>query len=179
VMIEKGRPGVWHEFKNYGRGRNKALLLHTAAVIGRSEGESREILERLLPKLKERANRDIAEDFQDILIADSFAADTSLLAMARAVGLEDMYHSVMIPASSALHGDWSALDEYVLVRCRHPLHDGHALPRPEYATGSEEQVAELAERFALWAFDEYCEATEHEPIADEEAEAEMRARVEE
>jgi hypothetical protein len=95
--------------------------------------------------------------------------------MAKAVGLEDMYHSVMIPASSALHGDWSALDEYVLVRCRHPLHDGHALPRLEYAPESVEQFPRLAEDFARWAFDAYCRAMTYEAISDEEAEAEMRA----
>jgi hypothetical protein len=85
VTVEGMRPGIWHEFKSYGRGRNKAMLMHTQAVLSRSEGEPRKILEGLLPKLKEQANRDIAEDFQDILIADSFAADTSLLAMAKAV----------------------------------------------------------------------------------------------
>lgn len=178
VAIEESRPAIWHEFKNYGRGRNKALLLHTEEVLGRSEGEPRAILERLLPRLKEQTNRDIAEDFQDIVIADSFAADTSLLAMARAVGLEDMYHSVMIPASSALHGDWSALDEYMLVRCRHALHDSHALPRTEYALQTEEQFPELAERFAQWAFETYCATMAYEPITDAEAEAEMRTTVE-
>jgi hypothetical protein len=177
VAVEDLRPGVWHEFKNYGRGRNKALLLHTEEVLSRSEGEPRAILERLLPRLKEQANRDIAEDFQDIIIADSFAADTSLLAMARTVGLEDMYHSTMIPASSALHGDWSALDEYVLVRCGHPLHDAHAVPRAEYAPETLEQFPELAERLAGWAFEAYCAAMAHEPITDKDAEAEMRRTV--
>jgi hypothetical protein len=173
LAVEDSRTGVWHEFKNYGRGRTKALLLHIEDVLGRSEGQPREILERLLPTLKERANRDIAEDFQDIIIADSFAGDTSLLTMARSVGLEDMYHTVMIPASSTLHGDWSALDDHVLVRCQHALHDQHSVPRADHAGESEEQIPELAEHFALWSFDEYCRAMAHEPISEEEAEAEM------
>jgi hypothetical protein len=173
VAAEDSRTGVWHEFKNYGRGRSKALMLHTEEVLGRAEGEPRRILEGLFPKLKEQANRDIGEDFQDIVIADSFAADTSLLAMARSVGLEDMYHSVMIPASSSLHGDWSALDEYVLDRCRHVLHDQHVVPRADYASESEDQFPELAESFALWSFDEYCRAMTYEPISNGQAEAEM------
>ena len=86
-------------------------MLHTEEVIGRSEGEPREILEGLLPKLKAQANRDVAEEFQDISTATTFAADKSLFDMAREVGLEDMYHSVIIPASSALHGDWAALED--------------------------------------------------------------------
>jgi hypothetical protein len=27
VAVEDSRTGVWHEFKNYGRGRTKALML--------------------------------------------------------------------------------------------------------------------------------------------------------
>lgn len=75
LAVEAARPGVWHEFKNYGRGRTKQLLLHTEEVIGRSKGEPREILERLLPNLRAQANRDVAEDFQDISTASTFAAD--------------------------------------------------------------------------------------------------------
>ena len=99
LAVEGSRPGVWDEFKNYGRGRNKALVLQTEAAIERTDGEPREMLERLLPKLRDAANRDIREDFQDIHTTTTFAADdTSLLAMATDVGLQDMYHSLMIPA---------------------------------------------------------------------------------
>ena len=177
VALEASRPAVWHEFKNYGRGRTKALLLHTVEVIGRSDGEPREILERLLPKLKARANRDVAEDFQDISTASTFAADKSLLDMAREVGLEDMYHSVMIPASSALHGDWAALEDLVLDRCVHALHEHHAIPRAEYAEESNEQLPYLAESFASWSFDEYCRAMVYQAISTEQAQAEMLSQM--
>jgi hypothetical protein len=177
LAVEASRPGVWHEFKNYGRGRTKALLLHTEDVIGRSEGEPRAILERLLPKLKAQANRDVAEDFQDISTATTFAADKSLLDMAREVSLEDMYHSVMIPASSALHGDWAALEDLVLDRCIHALHDHHAKPRAEYAEESNEQLPYLAESFASWSFDEYCRALVHQPISSEEAAADILSQI--
>ena len=167
-------PRVWHEFKNYGRGRTKALLLHTEEVIGRSAGEPREILKQLfLPKLRAQANRDIAEDFQDISTASTFAADKSLLDIAREVGLDDKYHSVMIPASSALHGDCAALEDLVLDRCVHALHDHHAIPRAEYAGESSEQFPYLADSFARWSFDEYCRAMAYQPMSGEEAEREM------
>jgi hypothetical protein len=178
LAVEGSRPGVWHEFKNYGRGRTKALLLHTEEVIGRSEGEPREILERLLPKLREQANRDVGEDFQDISTASTFAGDKTLLEMAREVGLEDMYHSVMIPASSALHGDWAALEDFILDRCVHALHDHHAIPRAGYAEESSEQFPYLGESFARWTFDEYCRAFEYQPISSEQAEAEMLSDLE-
>ncbi len=54
LSVEASRSTIWHEFKNYGRGRAKALLLHTEAAVGRTEGEPREILERLLPKLRKQ-----------------------------------------------------------------------------------------------------------------------------
>lgn len=179
LAVEATRPGVWHEFKNYGRGRTKQLLLHTEDVIARSEGEPREILERLLPKLKAQANRDVAEDFQDISTASTFADDKSLFEMAHEVGLEDMYHSVMIPASSALHGDWAALEDLVLERCVHALHDHHAIPRADYAEESSGQFPYLAETFARWSFDEYCRAMAYEPISSAQAEAEMMSQLEE
>lgn len=180
LAVEGSRPGVWDEFKNYGRGRNKALLLQTEAAIERTDGEPREMLERLLPKLKDAANRDIREDFQDIHTTTTFTADdTSLLAMATDVGLQDMYHSLMIPASSTLHGDWAALDDQVLDRCLHPLHDRHAIPRAAYAEENLEQFPELAQRFAVWTFDEYCRAMGYEPMSNEDAEAEMLAQANE
>jgi hypothetical protein len=177
LAVEESRQRVWHEFKNYGRGRTKALMLHTEAVIERSEGEPREILEGLLPKLKAQVNRDLGEHFQDISTASTFAGDTSLLEMARQVGLEDMYHSVMIPASSSLHGDWAALEDQVVERCLHPLHDGHSIPRGAYAEEDLEQFPYLAESFALWTFDEYCRAMGHSPISNEEATSEMQAQA--
>jgi hypothetical protein len=173
LEVEATRPGVWHEFKNYGRGRTKALMLHTKATMDHSEGEPKRILEELLPKLRAQTNRDIGEDFQDISTASTFAGDKSLLDMAKEVGLEDMYHSVMIPGGSALHGDWAALDDQVLKRCLHPLHDGHALPKAAYADEDVEQFPYLAERFALWSFDEYCAALGHEPITNDQATSEM------
>ncbi len=173
LSVESSRPAIWDEFKNFGRGRTKALMLHTEEVIGRTEGEPHAILERLLPKLRADVNRGVSEDFQDISTAGTFAADKGLLDMSREVGLEDMYHSVMIPAGSALHGDWAALGDYVVVRCRHPLHDQHAIPRTEYAEESSEQFPYLAASFARWSFDEYCKAMAYEPLSDEQAEADL------
>jgi Family of unknown function (DUF5677) len=179
LAVEETRAGVWREFKNYGRGRTKALMLHTEDVIGRSEGRPREILEELLPKLKAQANRDVPEAFQDISTASTFAGDTSLFEMARLVGLDDMYQSVVNPASSTLHGDWGALEDQVLERCLHPLHDRHAVPKTAYAEENMEQFPYLAESFATWTMDEYCRAMGHKPITDDEATAEMLAQAQE
>jgi hypothetical protein len=41
VAVEGARPTVWHEFKDYGRGRTKALKLHTEAAIDEQRQSSR------------------------------------------------------------------------------------------------------------------------------------------
>ena len=89
------------------------------------------MLEGVLKKLHREANRDLDENFQDISTAGTFIDNMSLAAMANEVGMGDVYNSTMGPASSALHGDWSALDDLYLDRCVHPLHASHVLPRLE------------------------------------------------
>jgi hypothetical protein len=161
LAVEETRPTVWYEFKDYGRGRTKALKLHTEEALQKATGKPKEILERLLPKLGEEVNRDISEDFQDISTAPTFIDNKGLFAMAEEVGMGDMYKSTMGPASSATHGDWSALDDLFLDRCLHPLHGRHAIPRFEAAAESDERLPFLAETFAKWALDAYLGAIGH------------------
>ena len=168
LAVEETRPDVWHEFKDYGRGRTKALKLHTKEALQKATGKPKEILEGLLPKLEEEVNRDISEDFQDISTASTFIDDKSLFAMAEEVGMGDLYHSTMGPASSATHGDWSALDDLFLDRCLHPLHGRHAIPRLELAAESDERLPFLGETFARWALDAYFKAIEYHPPAGSE-----------
>lgn len=155
LAVEEARPAVWHEFKDYGRGRTKAFKLHTEEALQTATGKPKEILERLLPKLGEEVNRDISEDFQDISTAPTFIDNKSLFAMAEEVGMGDLYKSTMGPASSATHGDWSALDDLFLDRCLHPLHGRHAIPRFEPASESDERLPFLATTYARWALDAY------------------------
>lgn len=154
LKIEAEQPTVWAEFKNYGRGRTKALKLHTEAALAKASGPERELLEGLLPKLTEAANRDRNEEFQDISLTSTFLEGVSLEQMAVAVGFGDLYGS-MSPASSALHGDWSALDDLFLDRCRHPLHGPHAIPRFALAEESDERPPFLADSISGWTLDSY------------------------
>ncbi len=84
-------------------------------------------------------------------------------------GLGEMYQSTMGPASSALHGDWSALDDLYLDRCVHPLHGPHVLPKLESAEESDERLPFLADSFSRWAFQTYCEAIGYEGPKDADA----------
>jgi hypothetical protein len=158
LKVEESRAAVWHEFKDHGRGRAKALKLHTEAVIEKTTGEPSKLLEGVLSKLKEEVNRDISEDFQVISTASTFIDGKSLFDMAQEVGLGDMYQLTMGPASSALHGDWSALDDLYLDRCVHPLHGPHVLPKLEPADESDERLPFMADSFSRLAFQAYCEA---------------------
>ena len=67
-------------------------------------------------------------------LRDTCADDKRLFDLALEVGLEDPYHSVMIPASSALHGDWAALEDLVPDRCILALHDPSCDPASRLRT---------------------------------------------
>ncbi len=169
LRVEETRSTVWAEFKNFGRGKTKALKLHTEATHAKATGAEKETLEGVLKKLEREANRDGNEQFQDISTANTFIDDKSLAAMAEEVGMGDMYRSVMGPASSAVHGDWSALDDLYLDRCIHPLHGSHVLPRLEPAEESRESLPFLAETLSRWIINAYFKATGYEAPSDAEA----------
>ncbi|MEX1102677.1 MAG: DUF5677 domain-containing protein, partial [Dehalococcoidia bacterium] len=157
LSVEAERPTIWAEFKNYGRGRAKAFKLHIEERLAKAAGPEREMLERLVPKLVKGVNRDRNEEFQDISLASTFIEGVSLEKMAIAVGMGDIYSS-MAPASSGLHGDWSALDDLFLDRCLHPLHGPHALPRFELAGESDERLPFLADTLSRWTMETYAAA---------------------
>ncbi|MDQ6910876.1 MAG: hypothetical protein M3Z84_08880, partial [Actinomycetota bacterium] len=135
-------------------------------TLATATGTQKEILEGVLAKLERDVNRDVSEDFQDISTAGTFIDDMSLAAMADAVGMGELYGSTMAPASSALHGDWSALNDLYLDRCVHPLHGSHVLPRLEPAEESRESLPFLAETYSRWAFDTYVKAMGYEEPID-------------
>lgn len=158
LHVETDHPNVWHEFKDYGRGRNKALKIHTEEQAAQATGRSKELLDGLLTKLEREVNRDTNEEFQAISTAATFVEGVSLQQMAKEVGMGSLYESTMGPASSALHGDWSALDDLYLDRCVHPLHGPHALPRLKPASESNEKLPFLAEKYATWTLGAYYRA---------------------
>ena len=84
-----------------------------------------------------------------------------------------LVRGVEVIGMRSILGPFWCLEDLVLDRCVHALHDHHAIPRAEYAEESREQFPYLAEGFARWSFDEYCRAMAFEPISIEQAEAEM------
>jgi hypothetical protein len=171
LSIEAERTTVWAEFKNYGRGRAKAFKLHAEERLAKASGPEKEMFERLVPKLARGLNRDRNEEFQDISLAGTFIEGVSLEKMAIAVGMGDIYSSLG-PASSALHGDWSALDDLYLDRCLHPLHGAHAIPKFEPAEETDERLPFLADILSRWTAATYLAAMNYEPELGEPADDE-------
>ena len=87
-------------------------------------------LDKHIEYLDALVNQDIWEEFQDISIEGNFAGiDTRK--MAEQIGLISEYRLLFAPASASVHGEWGALDQYVLTVCENPLHRHHRIPRAD------------------------------------------------
>jgi hypothetical protein len=51
--------------------------------------------------------------------------------MAEATDLLTEYRLLFAPMSANVHGEWTALDQYVLAPCLNPLHRGHRIPNTD------------------------------------------------
>jgi len=124
-MIKREDPALYARFKDYGRGRLKLLKLHLEEYRDGLDDPSVD-LDRHIEFLNAVVNQDTWEEFQEISIEGKFAGiDTRK--MAEEVGLLTEYRLVFAPASASVHGEWAALDQYVLQRCTNPLHRGHRI----------------------------------------------------
>lgn len=139
LLREEGaNPEIFAKFKDHGRGRLKLYKLHLAKELDSLGDEAPEAVMRQLHQLQEEVSRDVDEELQEIDLSGRFSK-TDLRKMAKAVGMHREYTTMLAPASSATHGEWSALDRYSLIRCRNPLHRGHRLiqqgPGPTFGPG--------------------------------------------
>lgn len=128
-LIQRNDPELYSRFKDYGRGRIKLLKLHLEEYRDSLEDPSPD-LDRNIEYLNALVNQDIWEEFQDISIEGNFAGiDTRK--MAEQVGLLSEYRLLFAPASASVHGEWGALDQYILTVCENPLHRHHRVPRAD------------------------------------------------
>jgi Family of unknown function (DUF5677) len=111
-LISKADESYFSKFKDYGRGHLKLQVLHMR--------EYRDSIEAATPELDEQIaymeallNRDRWEEFQDISIEGNFAS-TDVRKMAEATDLLTEYRLLFAPMSANVHGEWTALDQYVL-----------------------------------------------------------------
>ncbi|MFN2524871.1 MAG: DUF5677 domain-containing protein [Actinomycetota bacterium] len=128
-LVQKEDPAMYERFKDFGRGRLKLWMLHVRSYIDAADDVPDEMRE-LDDFLSSEVNQDIWEEFQDIDLGGTFTG-IDARKMAQAVGMEREYQLLFAPASSTTHGEWSALDRYVLRRCLNPLHAWHRVPRAD------------------------------------------------
>lgn len=118
--------GTREDFKNfyeYGRGKEKLLMLHLQDTF---QGEI-----SLEGKDVEGISKDLGGGFNpemlDIELSGWIKKDCRK--MAKDTGFEDIYKLVVDPASSDVHGSWTSLAKSNLVVCTQILHRFHKIPK--------------------------------------------------
>ena len=165
-LIQRNNPELYTRFKNYGRGRIKLLKLHLEEYRDGLEDPSPD-LDRNIEYLNALVNQDIWEEFQDISIEGSFAGiDTRK--MAEQVGLLSEYRLLFAPASANVHGEWGALDQYVLTVCDNPLHRHHRIPRADLRIRLGPELVDSALSIAHQLIGDYIHAFTHNGPPDNE-----------
>lgn len=159
-LIQRDDPELFSRFKDYGRGRIKLLKLHLEEYRDSFEDPSPD-LDRNIEYLNVLVNQDIWEEFQDISIKGNFAGiDTRK--MAEQVGLLSEYRLLFAPASASVHGEWGALDQYVLTVCVNPLHRHHRIPRGDLHIRLGPELVDSALSIAHQLVDDYVGAFDKE-----------------
>jgi hypothetical protein len=168
-LVQQNDEALYSRFKDYGRGRLKLLKLHLEEYRDSLDDPSPD-LDRNIEYLDVLVNQDIWEEFQDISIEGNFAGiDTRK--MADQVGLLSEYRLLFAPASSNVHGEWAALDQYVLAVCQNPLHRRHRIPRSDLGIRLGPELVESALSIANQLVNDYSHAFGHDTPSDKEAES--------
>jgi hypothetical protein len=155
-LIQQNDLDLYARFKDYGCGRIKLLKLHLEEYRDGLD-EPRPDLDRHIEYLDVLVNQDIWEEFQDISIEGNFAGiDTRK--MAEQVGLLTEYRLLFAPASATVHGEWGALDQYVLAVCENPLHRHHRIPRSDLSIRLGPELVDSAVSIAYQLVDDYASA---------------------
>ena len=126
-LLLKDSDDIYQRFKAFGRGRLKLLKLHFEEYIEGMDDPPKQLLE-YAEYLNMLVNQDMMEEFQEIDLSGTFSG-IDMRKMAYEVQLERDYRLLFAPASSNVHGEWTVIDEYVLDRCRNPLHRNHRIVR--------------------------------------------------
>lgn len=167
-LIQQNDPALYARFKDYGRGRLKLLKLHLEEYRDSLDNPSPD-LDRNIEYLNALVNQDIWEEFQDISIEGNFAGvDTRK--MADQVGLLSEYRLLFAPASASVHGEWAALDQYVLTVCENPLHRWHRIPRDDLDIRLGPELVESALSIGYQLADDYSHAFPNNGPSEKEAE---------
>ncbi|MFE1295494.1 DUF5677 domain-containing protein [Streptomyces sp. NPDC058731] len=120
---------LYEKFILYGQGKQKLMRAHVEEVMEESGDSENAKLSGLASFLDSRLGGASAEMFMEVSVHPSFAGGSvNTRSMAEEVGMQDLYSRLFQPLSASVHGEWSALDNYVVDRCLNPLHRFHRIP---------------------------------------------------
>ncbi|WP_385870288.1 DUF5677 domain-containing protein [Streptomyces viridiviolaceus] len=120
---------LYEKFILYGQGKQKLMRAHVEEAMGESSDSENSKLSDLASFLDSRLGGASAEMFMEVSVHPSFAGGSvNTRSMAEEVGMQDLYSRFFQPLSASVHGEWSALDNYVVDRCVNPLHRFHRIP---------------------------------------------------
>lgn len=128
-LDHKNESELYEKFITYGQGKQKLMRAHIEEAMSEQGGEENAKLSALASFLDGRIGGQGAEMMMEVSVHPSFAGGSvNTRSMAEDVGMQDLYSRVFQPLSASVHGEWSALDNYVVDRCMNPLHRFHRIP---------------------------------------------------
>jgi hypothetical protein len=121
-LLKSNDQRLYKDFIDYGRGKEKLLMLHLQDSHTDETGPSGEDPESLATGL----GGGLMPEAIDIDLA--FWTKKSARDMAIEVGMLKFYRLIYDPTSSDIHGTWVSIKNTNLIRCVNPLHRFHRLP---------------------------------------------------
>lgn len=125
-LILKNDDNLFTSFIEYGKGKEKLLLLHLQDSHPDKVAPSGETPEILANEL----GGGLSPELIDINLGDW--KDVSARDMAKACDLLDIYRIIYDPTSSDVHGTWTSIKNVNLTYCANPLHRFHRMPQTEH-----------------------------------------------
>jgi len=125
-LILKNDDKLFTSFIEYGKGKEKLLLLHLQDSHPDKVAPSGETTEILANEL----GGGLSLELIDINLGDW--KDVSARDMAEACDLLDIYRIIYDPTSSDVHGTWTSIKNVNLTYCANPLHRFHRMPQTEH-----------------------------------------------
>jgi hypothetical protein len=121
IKEESNKPDIWSEYKQYGIGKYKLILLKSREK--RDEKEKSHFCEPLIDIL---VNELGWEEYQDVDL--KYFDKTGIREKSIEVGEKDLYDILYDYDSNYVHGLWGAVRESSLLTCDNPNHKYHSVP---------------------------------------------------
>lgn len=122
-LIEKNDSELFQSFIEYGKGKEKLLLLHLQDTHPGTRTATGESIDQLALNL----GGGFSPSLININLGDW--KDVSARDMAKTCNLMEIYRIIYDPTSSDVHGTWTSIDNTNLTYCVNPLHRYHRIPQ--------------------------------------------------